>query len=51
MGQMQDAWDMEPSNLVMAPLRVSSHRAQLVTPLSFFHLPSSQGEHEVPMRV
>ena len=35
----------------MDPLRVSSQREQLVTPIDDFHFPFSQGSQEVPMRV
>ena len=35
----------------MDPLRVSSQREQLVTPIDVFHFPFSQGSQEVPMRV
>ena len=35
----------------MDPMRVSSQREQLVTPINDFHFPFSQGSQEVPIRV
>ena len=35
----------------MDPLRVSSQREQLVTPMTDFHFPFSQASQEVPIRV
>ena len=48
---MQEDTDDEPLRAVMAPLRVSSQRVQLVTPMEDFHFPFSHGAQEVPMRV
>ena len=42
---------MEPGFSVIPPLRVSSQREQLVTPIEVFHFPFSHGSQEVPMRV
>jgi hypothetical protein len=48
---MQEDTDVEPLRAVTAPLRVSSQRVRLVTPIEDFHFPFSQGSQEVPMRV
>ena len=48
---MQEDTDVEPLRAVMAPLRVSSQRVQLMTPIEDFHFPFSQGSQEVPIRV
>ena len=48
---MQEDTEVEPGFSVIPPLRVSSQREQLVTPIEDFHFPFSQGSQEVPMRV